>query len=201
MIEIKLPFWLSASETKKLSAAAKVWWERVEEWAGWPLSQLDAMTCTVAMLNLLAWQRDVDRFADEPLSLYRLRVKYALINAQDSGSKAGFIAIFQRLGIGYVEIEERTDAINWDVILLKLSDSQLSENTDLLMNIIHKYGRTCRRYQLDVITPIGLTVDAREVGHTWWFDTAIQKVAPWYADATLDNKETGNSWNLDIASI
>ena len=201
MIEIKLPFWLSATETKKLITAAEVWWLRVEGWMLWPLSQLDALTCTVFMLDLLAWQRDITRFVDEPLSLYRLRVKYALINAQDAGSKAGFIAIFERLGIGYVEIEERSDPVEWDVVLLRLSDSQLAENTDLLMNIIHKYGRTCRRYQLQVITPIALGVDARDTGHTWWFDTAIQEILPWQAAATVENRTIGNSWDLDIASL
>lgn len=201
MIEIKLPFWLNATETKKLIVAAQAWWQRVEDWLSWPLSQLDALTCTIPMLDLLAWQRDVTRFIDEPLSLYRKRVKYALINAQDSGSKAGFISIFQRLGIGYVEIDERTDPVEWDVVLLRLSDSQLAENIELLMNIIHKYGRTCRRYQLQVITPIDLTIDARETGHVWWFDFAIQSLLPWMADTTLDNKETGNSWDLDIASL
>lgn len=201
MIEIKLPFWLSANETKKLLTAATNWWEKVEEWVQWPLGQLDALTCTLSILDLIAWQRAIERFTDEPESLYRLRVKYALINSQDAGSKAGFIAIFQRLGIGYVEIAERTDEVNWDLILLRLSDSQLAENTDLLMNIIQEYGRTCRRYQLQVITPITATVEVRATGHTWWFDTAIQTVAPWWADVTIENRETGNSWDLDIASL
>jgi len=167
MIDIKLPFWLSATETESLNVAAQTWWRRVEEWVKWPLTQLDALTCTKTMLDLLAWQRDVARFTDEPLSLYRLRVKYALINAQDAASKAGFIAIFERLGIGYIEIEERSDPVNWDVVLLRLSDSQLADNPDLIMKIIHKYGRTCRRYQLQVITPITMTVDARASGNVW----------------------------------
>ncbi len=201
MVEIKLPFWLSAEQTGRLITAAKNWWQQAEDWMRWPLGQLDPLTCTRGILDLLAWQRDIVRFPGEPLDLYRKRVKFALINAQDAGSKAGFIRIFERLGIGYLEIEERVDPVDWDVILLSLSDSQLAENTDLLLYIIEKYGRTCRRYQLQVITPIPATADCRATGHTWWFDTAIQTEAPWWAETTLDNRATGSSWSLDIATL
>ncbi|EOF6267785.1 hypothetical protein ACK1GW_005077, partial [Salmonella enterica] len=68
----------------------------------------------------------------ESLSLYRKRVKYAFINAQDAGSVAGFKAIFERLEIGFVEIQERQPGIDWDIILLRLTDSQVSDNTALL---------------------------------------------------------------------
>jgi len=201
MIDIKLPFWLSADQTEKLTVAAKAWWQRVEDWMRWPLGQLDPLTCTVGILNLLAWQRDIQRFKTEPESLYRLRVKYALINSQDAGSKAGFIRIFARLGIGYLEIDERVDPVDWDVILLRLSNSQLAENTDLLMHIIEKYGRTCRRYQLQIITPITTIVNVKTTGNTWWFFTAKQVEPPWLATTTIENKTTGNAWNLAIAKL
>ena len=201
MIDIKLPFWLTADQTSRLITAAKNWWQLAEDWMRWPLGQLDPLTCTRGILELLAWQRDIERFPGEPLDLYRKRVKFALVNAQDAGSKAGFIRIFERLGIGYVEIDERVDPVDWDVILVRLSDSQIAENTDLLLYIIEKYGRTCRRYQLEVITPIQATIDCRATGHTWWFDTAIQTEAPWWAETTMDNRATGHSWNLDIATL
>lgn len=201
MINIKLPFWLDGDELEKLRLAAVAYWDNIETWLQWPLTQLDPLTCSIGILNLLAWQRDIERFKDEPLALFRKRVAFAYANAKDAGSKAGFIAIFERLGIGYLEIEERVDPVDWDVVLLHLSDSQLSENTELLLRIIEKYGRTCRRYQLLIITPIAMTIDARENGHVWWFDTAIQTEAPWWADATLDNRTVGNSWNLDIAAL
>jgi hypothetical protein len=201
MIEIKLPFWLDGPELGKLVAAAKAYWSAIEIWLKWPLTQFDPLTCSTGILALLAWQRDIERFKDEPLALYRKRVAFAYANAEDAGSKAGFIKIFERLGIGYLEIDERVDPVDWDVILLRLSDSQLADNTELLMRIIQKYGRTCRRYQLQVITPIPLTIDARENGHVWWFDAAIQTEAPWWADATADNRATGHSWNLDIAKL
>ena len=172
MIEIKLPFWLDATETKKLVVAVQTWWERIEGWMQWPLTQLDADTCSLLMLDLLAWQRDIERFTGEPESLYRLRVKYALINAQDAGSKAGFIAIFERLNVGYVEIEERFDAVDWDIVRISFSESDLASDQVLIQKLITKYGRTCRRYELSTITPLALSVPAFSNNNSYEYNIA-----------------------------
>ncbi|MCO1622507.1 phage tail protein [Pseudomonas putida] len=156
MLKLKLPFWLEGVELSKLRDAAQAWWNRVETWMNWPLLQLDAETCHLSVLDLLAWQRDIQRFQGEPESLYRKRVKYAFINAVDAGSTAGTVRIFQRLGVGYVDIEERFDSENWDVIRLYLTDSQLSANPVLLRVLMQQYGRTCRRYEFATITPVTL---------------------------------------------
>ncbi|MCE1054117.1 phage tail protein [Pseudomonas alloputida] len=156
MIKLKLPFWLEGKELSKLRDAAQAWWNQVETWMNWPLLQLDAETCHLTVLDLLAWQRDIQRFQGEPENLYRLRVKYAFINAVDAGSVAGTVRIFQRLGVGYVEIEERIDGVDWDVVRLHLSDGQLSANPVLLRVLIQQYGRTCRRYEFATITPVSL---------------------------------------------
>nr|WP_269806323.1 phage tail protein [Pseudomonas alloputida] len=153
---MKLPFWLEGKELSKLRDAAQAWWNQVETWMNWPLLQLDAETCHLTVLDLLAWQRDIQRFQGEPENLYRLRVKYAFINAVDAGSVAGTVRIFQRLGVGYVEIEERIDGVDWDVVRLHLSDGQLSANPVLLRVLIQQYGRTCRRYEFATITPVSL---------------------------------------------
>ena len=126
----------------------------------WPLLQMDAETCHLTVLDLLAWQRDISRFKDEPESLYRLRVKFAFLNAVDAGSTAGLKRILQRLGVGYVEIDERMADRDWDVVLLRLSDSQLSQNPELLRVLIQQYGRTCRRYDFVTITPVSLRIAA-----------------------------------------
>lgn len=172
MIDIKLPFWLSNTDTGRLITAAKAYWQRAEEAVRWPLTQLDALTCTLPMLDLLAWQRDITRFTDEPEDLYRKRVKYALINAQDAGSKAGFVRIFERLGIGYLEVIERSDPVNWDVIFLRLSDGQIAQSPALINHIIQQYGRTCRRYTLEVLTPVPAQIEARDTGHSWNLNVA-----------------------------
>ncbi|WP_095155764.1 phage tail protein [Pseudomonas sp. Irchel 3E13] len=160
MIKLKLPFWLEGVELAKLRDASQAWWERVEDWLRWPLQQLDAETCHLTILDLLAWQRDITRFKGEPESLYRLRVKYAYINAVDAGSGAGMKRILVRLGVGYAEIEERDPGRDWDVIMLRLSDSQLSQNPELLRVLIQQYGRTCRRYDFITITPVTLQIAA-----------------------------------------
>ncbi|MEE7625434.1 phage tail protein [Methylobacter sp. Wu8] len=201
MEPIKLPFWLEGVELVKLRDAATAYWAQIETWLKWPLTQFDALTCSEGVLNLLAYQRDIQRFKDEPLDLYRKRVAFAYVNAEDAGSKIGFIRIFERLGIGYLEIDERVDPVDWDVVLLRLSDSQLSANMELLQKIIEKYGRTCRRYQLQIITPISVTAETRDTGHVWWFDAALHAESPWLADVTIDNRSTGNSWDLAIAKL
>ena len=42
--------------------------------------------------------------------------------------------------------------------MLKLSDSQLSDNPELLRVIVQQYGRTCRRYDFETLTPLALLV-------------------------------------------
>lgn len=162
MSPLKLPFWLAGTELTKLKDAAQAWWAKVTEWLRWPLLQMDAETCHLTVLDLLAWQRDITRFKDEPERLYRLRVKFAFINAVDAGSTAGLKRILRRLGVGYVEIDERLAGRDWDVVLLRLSDSQLSENPELLRVLIQQYGRTCRRYDFVSITPVSLRIAAAQ---------------------------------------
>ncbi len=148
---LALPSWMDKGEPAKLFNALRRFWSGIYDWLTWPLQQLDAETCTESLLSVLAYQRDIQRFNAEPLALYRKRVKYAFINASDAGSVAGFIEIFKRLGVGYVEINERQPDIDWDVIILRVSDGQIANNPDLLLNIIRQYGRTCRRYRFEVL--------------------------------------------------
>nr|ELR5257601.1 hypothetical protein [Providencia rettgeri] len=145
-----LPVWMDKGEVKKLRNATHRFWTGVYSWLLWPLKQIDPLTCDESLLDALAWQRDVTRFNNEPLELYRKRVNYAFVNARDAGGKSGFEAIFKRLGIGELTQLERQPHIDWDVITLLLSDEQISEHHDLLMMIVRQYGRTCRRYFFEV---------------------------------------------------
>lgn len=154
MLKLKLPFWLDGPELAKLTAAAQAWWEKVQGWLTWPLLQMDPDTCHVQLLDLLAWQRDISRFADEPETLYRLRVKYAFINAVDAGSTAGLKRILVRLGVGEVQIQERVDGRDWDVVFVQVSDEQSSAHAALLRELVRQYGRTCRRYDFLTINPL-----------------------------------------------
>ncbi|MGL5421903.1 MAG: hypothetical protein ACRDAJ_02915 [Serratia fonticola] len=158
--DINLPVWMNKGEPLTLAHASKVWWERVYSWLTFPLAQIDVDTCDEQLLTLLAYQRDINRFPSEPLPLFRLRVKYAFVNAQDAGSKAGFARIFARLEIGQIQQLERQLWLDWDVILLRINDEQLTRNNALMMNLIRQYGRTCRRYFFDVLNQRLLSVRA-----------------------------------------
>lgn len=161
---LRLPFWMSEGEPATLLRAARRFWTLVYGWVTWPVSQFDPLTCAEPLLNLLAYDRDVTRFDGEPLALFRKRVAYAFVNARDAGSVEGFINIFERLGIGYVELLERQPGIDWDVITVRVSDSQLSANPALMLQIIGQYGRTCRRYQFEVLTGLKLFISCGSEG-------------------------------------
>ena len=136
-----------------LAKGIMAFWRRMRGWLLLPLAQQDPLTCSEAMLALIAWERDITRFKGEPLDLYRKRIKYAFINAQDSGEVAGFKRIFERLGIGWCELHERQEGAPWDVITIEVADSALTENQQLMETLIQHYGRTCRRYRFQVLYP------------------------------------------------
>lgn len=150
-LKIKLPVWMNKGDPARLANAAVKHWETMYQWLKFPIMQFDPLTCDERLLFLYAYQRDVGRLNSEPLSLYRKRIKYAYVNAADSGSVIGFKNIFERLGIGTVQILERQSGYDWDVIILRLSDNQLTNNRELLTDIIRQYGRTCRRYFFEIV--------------------------------------------------
>jgi hypothetical protein len=204
MAPINLPFWLKGIELVKLRDAATAYWAQVEAWVRWPLTQFDALTCSEGILNLLAYQRDIQRFKDEPLDLFRKRVAFAYANAEDAGSKAGFIAIFERLGIGALEIDERIQGIDWDIVHLKLSDQQLSTYRLLLDQVVAQYRRTCRRYSFAHTLPLSVSVKMQDNGCDWNLDTARHPLTLTYSHtlpATLSAKTVGNAWNMDTAKL
>ncbi len=159
MLKLKLPSWLSGDDNLQYLNLLQLWWEKIEQWIREPLNQVDVDTCSLGLLLLIGWERNVVRFYGESESLFRLRVKYAFQNNVDAGSVAGIQRIFERLGIGYVEVLERQPDKDWDVIILQLSNEQLSGNQELLKLLLTKYGRTCRRYEFNgiVSTQVGLS--------------------------------------------
>ncbi|CNI13636.1 hypothetical protein CBW53_06590 [Yersinia frederiksenii] len=175
---LRLPSWMDKGESNKLLRVCRAWWEWVHSWLIWPLNQLDAATCAVPLLNVLAYQRDISRFDGEPLSLYRKRVQYAFINAADAGSVAGFAAIFQRLGIGDITQLERQPEIDWDIILIRVNDNQIAENNTLMMALIRQYGRTCRRYIFQVINAKAVNIHGGEFSNDYSYHHAKLIIAP-----------------------
>ncbi|AUI87709.1 phage tail protein [Vibrio azureus] len=170
----QIPWWMdgqtlakSLKEPHFLAAGLQQFWGKLRRVMLYPLAQLDPMTCSERLLAVLAWDRDITRFYQEPTTLFRKRVKYAFVNARDAGETHGFIEIFKRLGVGVVEIDERTPERDWDIITIRLSDKQLANNHDLLATLLQQYGRTCRRYEYQVIdtTPMCLTVSPLDWDH------------------------------------
>ena len=176
MINIKLPHWMSGEELTKLKNAAQKWFKNIADWARWPVKQLDPLTCSEGILRLLAWQRDIEQFEGEPLQLFRKRVCHAFVNARDAGSEEGFIKICDRLGIKHIVTEERKPGWDWDIINIHLEDKQLSENPELLKRIIRQYGRTCRRYNFILETPVKAYMRCGEVAHQ--YQTVAARLQP-----------------------
>ena len=149
---IKLPYWLAKplSELDKFRVGCIAFWQRVNEILAWPGAQLDPMTAELALVHLLAWERDIEQIPQETEQLYRIRVKYALKFAKGAGSIDGWHFMFKKLGVQILSIDERIEFIDWDIIRVQLIDSELSQSSQLIENIIRQYGRTCRRYELAV---------------------------------------------------
>jgi len=99
-------------------------------------------------------------------------VKYAYINAKDAGSVYGFKRIFARLGIGYIEIEERITGQDWDVVAIRMSDSQFSENQALVTQLVLHYGRTCRRYTWQILETLPVEVQIAEFSNEYITEVA-----------------------------
>lgn len=168
MIKIKLPIWADKGQIAKLADLAYQWFLTVKGWLNNLSLRFDELTCPVFILDLLAYERGIERFYNEPLDLYRKRVKYAFINAKEAGSAQGLINIFERLGLGTITVTERAEGKPWDVITIQLSPSQISSNEELLRVILEHYGRSCRRYEFQTfsIAPIEMAANGYQVVYT-----------------------------------
>lgn len=167
------PWWMDGEtlparvqEPAFLARGIVAFWQRVRGWLLLPLAQQDPLTCTESLLTLLAWERDITRFAGEPLALFRKRVKFAYLNARDAGEVAGFVRIFARLGIGECRVHERQAETDWDVITMEVTDSAIAANQPLMAALIQHYGRTCRRYRLQVVYTATATLRPARFGQS-----------------------------------
>lgn len=142
---IQLPTWLQEQDVSTLAALATDYWRQVETQLTWWLQQQHSETASEAILNLLAWERGINRIPGESLDMFGKRVQLAHINAIDAGSKQGLERIFKRLGFGVV-VNERLPEFDWDQLQLAISEADFAEYQPFIMEIIENYGRTCRRY-------------------------------------------------------
>ena len=155
--------WLNKGYAEKLVKAATCYWEKSRDYVMWAVNQKDESKNEDPVLGFLAWERLTTRLDDEPIELYRKRVQHALVNTIDAGEISSVKSIFDRLGLEVLNVRERIDGRDWDIIAIDMTDSTLAGNTDLLPELIQLYGRTCRRYELtvhnkaDVSLSLGLT--------------------------------------------
>ena len=163
----KMPYWLArpASELDKLRKGAVRFWMRVSEMLAWPAKQLDPMTAELALVHLLAWERDITQIPNETEQTYRIRVKYALQFAKGAGTQSGWYFMFEKLGTPWITIDERVSEVDWDVVSLQLLDSDLAERNQLIDNICRQYGRTTRRYEYSTIASMPLVAPPNDFSH------------------------------------
>ncbi len=155
-----LPVWFRGNDALKLEASAAEYWQHIESALFSWLEQLDEESAAVEILDLLAWERDVNRIPGEPKEIYAKRIKHAVANATDAGSNIGMGRIFERLGFGHVDINERLPNYDWDMIEIAMEESEQTGKQDLIKEIIRAYGRTCRRYFLSTYTAVESTTAA-----------------------------------------
>lgn len=182
--EVVISWWQDGKSTSEelkepyfISKGVYAFFKKVRSWLLFPLQQMDALTCSMDLLNLLAWGRDITRFDGEPELLFRKRVKYAAVNAKDAGSVAGFIRIFKRLDLGIVAFKERESDIDWDVCTIELTNGDISHNSKLVQTLIEQYGRTCRRYRFEVMFPASFYIASGEFSHNFELFLAQSKEA------------------------
>lgn len=148
---IDLKFWQGAEDglLDTIARVADAAYDLLESRLAALPGETDPENADLKLVELLGWERDIDRFPGEPEALFRKRVKYALANAKDAGSRAGFARIWQRLDLGEIIQRERVDAENWDVIKLRVEEKVFALDERLLSRLITQYGRTCRRYEFE----------------------------------------------------
>ncbi|WP_043991541.1 hypothetical protein [Vibrio sp. AND4] len=142
------------------------YWTRVQDVLEWPLKQLDPMVAPIEFVDLMAWQRDIERLPKEPEHIYRIRVNFAYAFATGGGSEAGWEAMFEQLGYPHIDIDERLSYYPWDVVSVKVQDSDLNDVPGLMDALVRQYGRTCRRYSFDVTTIACPHISVAEFSHT-----------------------------------
>ncbi|WP_232314431.1 phage tail protein [Grimontia marina] len=154
----------------KFARALRHYWQKVDDALRLPLTQFDALTAPIGVVKLMAWERDITPLEREDEMIFRIRVANAYPFARHAGETRGFRTMFAKLGVDWVDIHEREDPVQWDVVTIDTADGELAQKGWLMNAMIRQYGRTCRRYQFNVTYPVALRVHGGAFGHR--FDLA-----------------------------
>ena len=144
----QLPFWMDGSRATAVARAAKRWWELAEGYIRLPLTTFDPLNCELALVDLLAYQRGIDRFAAESESFYRLRVHHALRNARVAGTPAGMRQIFANLDLPEPYFTERMPNRDWDMVRVRFAGRGYARLHAEIDFVLRFYWRTCRRFEI-----------------------------------------------------
>ncbi|MGF1710141.1 phage tail protein [Vibrio sp. 99-70-13A1] len=187
--EINLRYWMGRGELAKFARAMRNYWEHVKAAFEMPLQQHDPLTAPIALVNILAWQRGVEKLGQEPEDLFRIRVAHAYGFSRDAGSVSGWEEMFEKLGYPHIAQDERLVNVDWDVVSLKIRDGDLSEVPHLLDTVVRQYGRTCRRYQYTTYVEIDMPLKTQILDGA--YETAV-------ADSPLEANSFTTVFNLDM---
>lgn len=157
-LEPQLPIWLKGQNANALAKVAQSYWQEVQSYLFWWLEQQHSENAQAAILDLLAWERGINRLTGESIELYGLRVKHAFANASHAGSNIGMEQIFKRLGFGFIQVSERVPGFDWDMVEVAMLEDEFAGKQDLVEELIRQYGRTCRRYFLSVLSVLNAYV-------------------------------------------
>lgn len=155
--KIELPSWLSGADANALAKVAQTYWQRLESQLFWWLEQLNDEQAALPILDLLAWERSINRLNGESIELYSLRIKHAVANSEDAGFDVGMERIFKRLGFGFITVNARPPGFDWDMVEIAMLEEQFRDREPLVNEVIKQYGRTCRRYFLSAMSVINTT--------------------------------------------
>ncbi len=161
--EINLRYWMGRGELAKFARAMRNYWAHVKAAFEMPLQQHDPLTAPIALVNILAWQRGVEKLGQEPEYLFRIRVAHAYGFSRDAGSVSGWEEMFEKLGYPHIAQDERLVNVDWDVISLKIRDGDLTKVPKLLETVVRQYGRTCRRYQYTSYVEVPLAARSKSI--------------------------------------
>ena len=143
-----LPFWMNGPRAQSLVRTSKRWWELAESYIRLPLTTFDVLTCELGFVDLIAYQRGIDRYAGESEHFYRLRVHHALRNAQVAGTPVGMAQIFSNLELPTPTFKERMPNRDWDMTRVTFSGRDYARLHVEIDFILRAYWRTCRRFEI-----------------------------------------------------
>ena len=163
---ITFKHWMAQGELAKFARAMTAYWRHVQDSLELPLRRFDPLTAPFELVKLVAWERDVELLDKEYENIFRLRVANAFSFAKNSGDVKGFTSMLKTLGVNFAVLHERQPEIDFDIIKIEIGSSDLSNNAYLINSVIRQYGRTCRRYRVNVTFPANQKILHGQFSHS-----------------------------------